>query len=242
MWGERRGERGFQLSVKHVIIMQVSTCMKLIKYGGENYMKDIELIGSNDNVLSIRIIEAAKTLFMENGFRGTTTKMIAKEARVNEATLFRHFKSKEGIFVEITKEITQYSHSRLESIVESNVLPEEMLFQFGMELYRGIVESKGVLIVAILESKRRSELVSNVTQTLKTTIDILERKLTALYQDGILLECDFFTVSLMYVESLIGLFVVQSRLEGDMIPIEIERLCRSASKIILNGMLKSEGI
>lgn len=201
-------------------------------------MEDTEITGSNDNILSIRIIEAAKSLFMENGFRGTTTKMIAKEARVNEATLFRHFKSKEGIFLEITKEITQYSHLRLETILESDVSPEEMLYQFGMELYQRIVDSKGVLIVAIIESKRRSGLVTNVTQTLRKLIEILEKRFTALYQEGILIENDFFTASLMYVESLIGLFVVQSRLDGDMIPIEIERLCRSASKIFLNGMLK----
>ncbi|MHB8074730.1 TetR/AcrR family transcriptional regulator [Desulfosporosinus fructosivorans] len=201
-------------------------------------MKDTESMGTNENDLSIRILEAAKILFMENGFKGTTTKMIAKEASVNEATLFRHFKSKEGIFLEITKEITQYNHLRLETILESNVAPEEMLYQFGMELYQRIVDSKGVLIVAIIESKRRSELVTNVTLTLSKLIEILERRFTALYQEGILIENDFFTASLMYVESLIGLFVVQNRLEGDLIPIEIERLCRSASKIFLNGMLK----
>jgi len=201
-------------------------------------MEDTDLMGSNDNILSIRIIEAAKLLFMENGFRGTTTKMIAKEARVNEATLFRHFKNKEGIFLEITKEIPKYSHLRLETILESDVSPEEMLYQFGMELYQRIVDSKGVLIVAIIESKRRSGLVTNVTQILRKLIEILEKRFKALYQEGILIESDFFTASLMYVESLIGLFVVQSRLDGDMIPIEIERLCRSASKIFLNGMLK----
>ncbi|TGE36232.1 TetR/AcrR family transcriptional regulator [Desulfosporosinus fructosivorans] len=201
-------------------------------------MKDTESMGTNENDLSFRILEAAKILFMENGFKGTTTKMIAKEASVNEATFFRHFKSKEGIFLEITKEITQYNHLRLETILESNVSPEEMLYQFGMELYQRIVDSKGVLIVAIIESKRRSELVTNVTLILSKLIEILERRFTALYQEGILIENDFFTASLMYVESLIGLFVVQNRLEGDLIPIEIERLCRSASKIFLNGMLK----
>lgn len=200
-------------------------------------MENLELKNSLDNNLSAKIVEAARQLFMENGFKGTTTKMIAQTAGVNEVTLFRHFKSKEGIFLEISKEITNYSHSKLKSIVRSNLSPEEMFFEFGMELYQRIVESKGVLIVAIIESKKRSELSKNVTKTFKTMIEILEEKLTDLYHEGKLKENDFFIAALMYVESLIGLFVVQSRLEGEMIPVDIERLCRSASKIFLDGLL-----
>jgi len=203
-------------------------------------MNETVLRNLQDNNLSTKIIEAARELFMENGFKGTTTKMIAKKAGVNEATLFRHFKSKEGIFLEISNEIVNYNHTRLKRIVESDISPEEMFFQFGMELYSRIVERKGILIVAIIESKKRSLLSKNVTKTFKTVIEILERKMMALYEEGIFKENDFFIASLMYVESLIGLFIVQSRLEGEMIPVEIERLCRSASKIFLQGLLKTE--
>ncbi|KLU67612.1 biofilm operon icaADBC HTH-type negative transcriptional regulator IcaR [Desulfosporosinus acididurans] len=199
-------------------------------------METIETGNLTDNTLSIRIIEAAKQLFVDHGFKGTTTKMIAKEANVNEATLFRHFKNKEGIFLAITKDLTKHSNSKLESIIESDIPLEEMLFQFGMELYRRIVQSKGVLIVAIIESKQRSELVENVTSTFRSIVEILERKLVRLHDEKKLEKNDFFTVSLMYVESLIGLFIVQTRLKGDLIPMEIERLCRSASKVLVNGL------
>lgn len=203
-------------------------------------MIDSVLKNPQDNNLSTKIIEAARELFMENGFKGTTTKMIAQKAGVNEATLFRHFKSKEGIFLEMSNGIENYSHTRLISILESDIPPEEMFYQFGMELYRRIVESKGVLIVAIIESKKRSGLSKNVTKVFKNVIEILEKRMTALYEEGIFKENDFFIASLMYVESLIGLFVVQSRLEGEMIPVEIERLCRSASKIFLQGLVKAD--
>jgi len=193
-----------------------------------------------ESALSARIVEAAKLLFMENGFKGTTTKLIAEKAGVNEVTLFRHFKNKEGIFVEISKDIAIYGHKHLESITESNVPPEEMFYQFGMALYSQIVQSKGVLIVAIIESKKRSQLIENITIKLRTIVEILEKKLIALHEEGILAENDFFTAALMYVESLIGLFIVQSRLSGELIPVEIERLCRSASRIFFNGLLKSE--
>lgn len=42
-----------------------------------------------------RILEAAVSVFAEHGFRGSTTRRIAKAARVNEVTLFRRFPSKD---------------------------------------------------------------------------------------------------------------------------------------------------
>ncbi|MGB0036246.1 MAG: TetR/AcrR family transcriptional regulator [Candidatus Acidiferrales bacterium] len=45
-----------------------------------------------------QIIDIAMRLFAKNGFRGTTTREIAKLAHVNEAILFRHFRYKEDLY------------------------------------------------------------------------------------------------------------------------------------------------
>ncbi len=45
-----------------------------------------------------RIIEAATHLFSHEGFRGTTTREIARRADVNEASLFRYFPRKQDLF------------------------------------------------------------------------------------------------------------------------------------------------
>ena len=47
-----------------------------------------------------QIIDAAMKLFVENGYNATTTASIAKEADISEVTLFRHFASKEELFME----------------------------------------------------------------------------------------------------------------------------------------------
>jgi AcrR family transcriptional regulator len=44
-----------------------------------------------------RLIEAAAQTFSREGIQGATTRQIAREAGVNEVTLFRHFKSKEQL-------------------------------------------------------------------------------------------------------------------------------------------------
>lgn len=45
-----------------------------------------------------QIMGVAMELFAQRGFRGTTTRQIADRAGVNEAILFRHFRSKEDLY------------------------------------------------------------------------------------------------------------------------------------------------
>lgn len=45
-----------------------------------------------------RLVEAAVQLFAHQGFSGTSTREIARLADVNEASLFRHFPSKQELF------------------------------------------------------------------------------------------------------------------------------------------------
>jgi AcrR family transcriptional regulator len=45
-----------------------------------------------------RILESAKRVYAQHGFRGATTRLIAIEAGVNEVTLFRTFGSKAALF------------------------------------------------------------------------------------------------------------------------------------------------
>lgn len=65
--------------------MQVSTCMILEAAPTENLDT------------AHRLILAASRTFARLGLKGATTKQIAKEAGVNEVTLFRHFQSKENL-------------------------------------------------------------------------------------------------------------------------------------------------
>ena len=52
-----------------------------------------------------RILDAAKRVYAQHGFRGATTRLIAIEAGVNEVTLFRTFGSKATLF-----EAVMHSH------------------------------------------------------------------------------------------------------------------------------------
>lgn len=45
-----------------------------------------------------QILQVATQLFASRGFEGTTTREIAKRAKVNEAIIFRHFPTKEDLY------------------------------------------------------------------------------------------------------------------------------------------------
>jgi AcrR family transcriptional regulator len=56
-----------------------------------------------------QVIEAAAALFSRRGFSGTTTREIARSVGVSEATLFKHFATKEELYAAIieAKALTQ---------------------------------------------------------------------------------------------------------------------------------------
>jgi AcrR family transcriptional regulator len=50
---------------------------------------------------SQRILDAATSVFAREGIAGATTREIARLAKVNEVTLFRHFKSKQALLQQV---------------------------------------------------------------------------------------------------------------------------------------------
>jgi AcrR family transcriptional regulator len=48
-----------------------------------------------------QILAVATRLFAQQGFSGTTTRQIAERAKVNEALVFRHFPTKEGLYWDV---------------------------------------------------------------------------------------------------------------------------------------------
>ena len=74
--------------------MQVITC---IAKTDSNLTKPTRSYGDETRV---RILRAAEKLFGRDGFQGATTREIADEAKVNETTLFRHFRTRDELLRE----------------------------------------------------------------------------------------------------------------------------------------------
>ena len=92
------------------------------------------------------IIKAATELFMEKGYRETTTSDIRIRARVAQGTLFYHFKNKEGILLHIfediiaahTEEIQHFTYdelSGLDALLEYTDLSNKLRKKKGRTLF-----------------------------------------------------------------------------------------------------------
>ena len=81
------------------------------------------------NATSKKIMKVALELFSEKGYYPTTTKEIAKEAEVNELTIFRHFGSKANLF-QLTTE-NYVIDAKIDHILDG---VKELNFKQSMEL------------------------------------------------------------------------------------------------------------
>jgi len=64
------------------------------------------------------IIEAAVSLFAENGYAATPTSAVAKKAGVAEGLIFHHFKNKAGILLAIFAELADVYVSEIETLIK----------------------------------------------------------------------------------------------------------------------------
>jgi len=109
-----------------------------------------------------QIMRVAKELFARYGFEGTTTSRIAKHARVNEAVLFRHFRSKEDLYWAM---IDQQCEIRcgcqlLEVLLNSGASDHEIFAGIAQDILTCRASDHGLdrlLLFSSLENQRRSQ-------------------------------------------------------------------------------------
>lgn len=74
-----------------------------------------------------QLIEVATKLFAKSGYEATTTAAIAEAAGVTEPILYRHFKSKQEMFVAIVREMSDQTMQQWHSIIEDETDPAERI-------------------------------------------------------------------------------------------------------------------
>jgi AcrR family transcriptional regulator len=104
-----------------------------------------------------RLIAAAIRVFERDGLRGATTREIAREAEVNEVTLFRHFQNKGGLLAAVMEHKMQIHMELLEtdSIWTGDLTRD--LREYGKALYRSLGESEAFIRMLVGEAKRQPD-------------------------------------------------------------------------------------
>ncbi|PYS37014.1 MAG: hypothetical protein DMG14_22710 [Acidobacteria bacterium] len=110
------------------------------------------------------ILAAAMELFAKKGFRGTTTRDLATQAEVNEAIIFRHFKTKEELYSAILEhKACENRDARIEEIERLAAASDDQKFletlgRTFLERHQNDTTFLRLLLFSALEGHQLSEM------------------------------------------------------------------------------------
>ncbi len=124
-----------------------------------------------------RLMEKAKELFIQFGYKAVSMDQIAEAAGISKATIYNYFPSKEELFVKVMLNIADEAYKDLDNhlnntdgaIAKIDVLINfsmEKLNQFSLAFYRDIMTNPYITskIMAIKKQKAR-EIFENIIKT-----------------------------------------------------------------------------
>lgn len=102
-----------------------------------------------------RILDAAKRVYAQHGFRGATTRLIANEAGVNEVTLFRTFGSKAALFEALMQH--HVAQSPIPLLPDDPVDPEHEMTDWVTGVLAHMRENRSLIRTSFGEMEERPE-------------------------------------------------------------------------------------
>ena len=102
-----------------------------------------------------RILDAAKKVYAQHGFRGATTRLIAIEAGVNEVTLFRIFGSKATLFEALMQ--GHVAQSPIPPLPDNPVDPESEMTEWCAAVLGHLRENSALIRTSFGEIEDRPE-------------------------------------------------------------------------------------
>ena len=127
-----------------------------------------------------RIVRAAENLFAKKGFKGTTTKEVAKDAGISEAVIFRYFADKSDLYAAIINRCCDDKHGNLKLAGRVKGKSGKGAFiaiaDYFLELYAEDTTFARLLLFSALEKNKFSDMFieSRGVETLKLVCGLIK--------------------------------------------------------------------
>lgn len=182
------------------------------------------------------LLRAAARVYAKYGYRGSTTRRIADEARVNEVTIFRQFGSKDTL---IHEAIATCGGVEMVPDLPSNPSdPCQELTRWGSTVMEHLREMQSMVRRGMSEQEEHPQLAASITAGPIKASNVLRAYLLKLRKDGIVDEdFDERVVSSMFISSLF-----MDALERDSMPDLFPTPLNTACAQYARTMLKSIGM
>jgi len=190
-----------------------------------------------------RILEAALESFAEKGFSGTSTKEIARRAKVNEVTIFRQFKSKRALFSAVISE-----RSPLLKIVDRVSLDtggpvEDLIANNVRTVLRMLRANRHMYFVVLGDAWRQPKMRSMAYEEIvKKGIEFVAALMKALMDAGKIRKMDPDIAARVLMGAVQFHFLTTEIMGGGgQGPGEEERMVRGLVSIFLDGVKAEQG-
>lgn len=187
----------------------------------------------------IRILEVTLNLMVKYGYKGTTTRMIAEAAGVNEVTIFRYFKTKKAILDGLLKEAKSLSRSRLfhdfENSEFSNI--EELMNKYSMMAFESFLLNRDLFLLFIKEiGNDESEFYQLHLQAVSNITNLFNKKINGLNKKEKINKTDLKNASYIYHAATLGAFYWYAINGKQISKSDMKSYIKSITKILLYGI------
>ena len=183
-----------------------------------------------------KILNAANTLFAELGYEGASTKKISNEAGINELTLFRHFKSKENLYLEMVMHFSP-KDTMLRDIkqkISGNLIKDMKMLAKGF-LANMVKNQRGVLM-GLFTSNRFPEVKEIMVKSRLIHLKIVE-DFFLYYENNDKLSIGYKKAAMIFIELLFGLSITLP-IKGKVTSELIDSLVDDLVDVLSYGILK----
>lgn len=187
-----------------------------------------------------QILDAALAVFLRKGFNGSTTREIASEAGVAEGTIFRYFKTKKDLLLELVA--PHVIHSLADTLEAMSGESDEAVLKAVIKNRLAIFNSKKDLVQLMLtEAQFHPELKEQfVEQIIMKVAGVLEEFMQKRIDSGDFRDIDP-KVTTRALVGMVGVFVIWKQFlqAGKYLDFNYESLTETIVDIFLNGVRKS---
>lgn len=123
-----------------------------------------------------RLIKAGLEIFSKHGFKGATTRLIAKKADVNESLIARYFEGKEGLLIAITAKFIEEVTSEALPYPPQDTLVQELEGYAKHRVESGCLHEEFAKLVfsqALVDKKFKKKILETIPMQLDA--NLLER-------------------------------------------------------------------
>lgn len=185
---------------------------------------------------SQKIIDAAMKLIREKGYVATTTKEIAKEAGVNECTLFRKFENKKDIVLQGVNQ-AQWRANVTPEIFDNLQWDLQSDLEMFMRAYMDRMTPDFVnLSIGLRAPQLYDETASLIMKVPQAFLSSFTDYLNKMCKKGKIPETDFDALAMNFFSTTFGYTFLSASFGNKLVKVEKDAYIKNSVKIFIKGL------